>query len=74
MSFATASLLSDRFLGAPEKAEEDFAKALEQNADDPDIYYHRAQLYFIKGEFADAAKDYQKSIDGAQRFLSRGAG
>ena len=34
-----------------------------QNNDDPDIYYHRAQLHFILGEFADAAKDYQKSID-----------
>jgi len=56
-------------LGAPEKAEEDFAKALQQNADDPDIYYHRAQLYFIKGEFADAAKDYQKSIDLDPDFI-----
>lgn len=56
-------------LGAPEKAEEDFAKALAQNADDPDIYYHRAQLYFIKGEFAEAAKDYQKSIDLDKDFI-----
>jgi import receptor subunit TOM70 len=41
----------------------DFATALEQNPQDPDIYYHRAQLHFILGEFAEAAKDYQKSID-----------
>lgn len=43
--------------------------ALKQNADDPDIYYHRAQLHFIKGEFAEAAKDYQKSIDLDPEFI-----
>lgn len=43
--------------------------ALQQNADDPDIYYHRAQLHFIKGEFAEAAKDYQKSIDLDPKFI-----
>lgn len=36
---------------------------MEKNSADPDIYYHRAQLHFIKGEFAEAQKDYQKSID-----------
>ncbi|SPQ20999.1 36dc18eb-278f-4739-b2a1-328230757c92 [Thermothielavioides terrestris] len=56
-------------LGAPEKAEEDFAAALAKNAEDPDIYYHRAQLHFIKGEFADAQKDYQKSIDLDRDFI-----
>jgi mitochondrial import receptor subunit TOM70 len=40
-----------------------------QNNDDPDIYYHRAQLHFILGEFADAAKDYQKSIDLDRDFI-----
>lgn len=42
---------------------------MEQNSDDPDIYYHRAQLHFILGEFADAAKDYQKSIDLDGKFI-----
>ena len=42
---------------------------MNQNADDPDIYYHRAQLHFIKGEFAEAAKDYQKSIDLDPEFI-----
>lgn len=56
-------------LGDPEKAEEDFELAMKQNADDPDIYYHRAQLHFIKGEFAEAAKDYQKSIDLDPEFI-----
>lgn len=55
--------------GHPDKAEEDFNKAIEQNAEDPDIYYHRAQLHFIKGEFAEAAKDYQKSIDLDSDFI-----
>ncbi|KAL2152614.1 hypothetical protein VTH82DRAFT_5798 [Thermothelomyces myriococcoides] len=56
-------------LGAPEKAEEDFAAALAKNSEDPDIYYHRAQLHFIKGEFAEAQKDYQKSIDLDRDFI-----
>lgn len=55
--------------GDPEKAEKDFELALQQNPDDPDIYYHRAQLHFIKGEFAEAAKDYQKSIDLDPKFI-----
>ncbi len=42
---------------------------MEQNNDDPDIYYHRAQLHFILGEFAEAAKDYQKSIDLDRDFI-----
>ncbi|KAL1837237.1 hypothetical protein VTJ49DRAFT_4096 [Mycothermus thermophilus] len=54
---------TDMFTGSPEKAEEDFDAALAKNPEDPDIYYHRAQLHFIKGEFAEAQKDYQKSID-----------
>lgn len=39
------------------------------NKDDPDIYYYRAQLHFILGEFAEAAKDYQKSIDLDKDFI-----
>ena len=42
---------------------------MKQNSDDPDIYYHRAQLHFIKGEFSEAAKDYQKSIDLDRDFI-----
>ena len=42
---------------------------MEQNQEDPDIYYHRAQLHFILAEFADAAKDYQKSIDLDPAFI-----
>jgi import receptor subunit TOM70 len=56
-------------LGAPDKAETDFSEALKQDANDPDIYYHRAQLHFIKGEFSEAAKDYQKSIDLDRDFI-----
>lgn len=50
-------------------AAEDFEKAMEHKQDDPDIYYHRAQLHFILAEFADAAKDYQKSIDLDPDFI-----
>ncbi|KAF2846528.1 mitochondrial precursor protein [Plenodomus tracheiphilus IPT5] len=56
-------------LANPDAAEADFASALEQNANDPDIYYHRAQLHFIKSEFGEAAKDYQKSIDLDKDFI-----
>ncbi|KAL6704980.1 TOM (translocase of outer membrane) complex component [Coniothyrium glycines] len=56
-------------LANPDAAEADFASALEQNANDPDIFYHRAQLHFIKSEFGEAAKDYQKSIDLDKDFI-----
>ena len=50
-------------------AADDFEQATSQNKDDPDIFYHRAQLHFILGEFSDAAKDYQKSIDLDPSFI-----
>ncbi|ORY03047.1 hypothetical protein BCR34DRAFT_627407 [Clohesyomyces aquaticus] len=56
-------------LANPDAAEADFASALESNKEDPDIYYHRAQLHFIKAEFGEAAKDYQKSIDLDKDFI-----
>ncbi|KAF2475247.1 mitochondrial precursor protein [Lindgomyces ingoldianus] len=56
-------------LANPDAAEADFASALSSNKDDPDIYYHRAQLHFIKAEFGEAAKDYQKSIDLDKDFI-----
>lgn len=52
-----------------EAAAEDFEQATAQNKDDPDIFYHRAQLHFILGEFPEAAKDYQKSIDLDASFI-----
>jgi import receptor subunit TOM70 len=56
-------------VGNRDAAADDFSMAMEQNNDDPDIYYHRAQLHFILGEFAEAAKDYQKSIDLDRDFI-----
>jgi len=56
-------------LGDREAAAADFTQAMAQNVDDPDIYYHRAQLHFICGEYPDAAKDYQKSIDLDKDFI-----
>ncbi|KEZ38769.1 Mitochondrial import receptor subunit tom-70 [Scedosporium apiospermum] len=55
--------------GDADKAFEDFTTALAANDKDPDIYYHRAQLHFIKGEFAEAAKDYQMSMDLDRDFI-----
>ncbi|QPG96618.1 TOM (translocase of outer membrane) complex component [Epichloe festucae Fl1] len=56
-------------LGEPDKANAEFATALEQNKGDPDVYYHRAQANFIKGDLAEAQKDYQKSIDLDKDFI-----
>ena len=51
------------------EAKADFDTAIEQDASDPDIYYHRAQLNFILAEYGEAAKDYQKSIDLDPKFI-----
>ncbi|KAF2643687.1 mitochondrial precursor protein [Massarina eburnea CBS 473.64] len=66
---SSTATLADNREANPDAAEADFASALEQNKDDPDIYYHRAQLHFIKAEFGEAAKDYQKSIDLDPDFI-----
>ena len=68
-AWVTCTILTECFSGDREAAAADFATALEHNADDPDIYYHRAQLHFILSEFAEAAKDYQKSIDLDRSFI-----
>ena len=52
-----------------EGASDDFEQAMEQNSQDPDIYYHRAQLHFILGEFSEAARDYQTSIELDKDFI-----
>lgn len=62
-------ILANINTGNKEAAADDFELAITHNKDDPDIYYHRAQLHFILGEFADAAKDYQKSIDLDRSFI-----
>ena len=56
-------------IGEKQLAADDFATAMEQDREDPDLYYHRAQLHFILGEFSEAAKDYQKSIDLDRDFI-----
>ncbi|KAJ6632484.1 hypothetical protein B0H10DRAFT_2206835 [Mycena sp. CBHHK59/15] len=55
--------------GDPAKAFECFDEAIRQNPDDPDIYYHRGQVLFIMGEFADAAENYTKSTDLDDQFV-----
>ncbi len=56
-------------IGKREEAARDFELATEHNAEDPDIFYHRAQLHFILSEFSAAATDYQKSIDLDNKFI-----
>ena len=52
-----------------DEAARDFELAIEHNPNDPDIFYHRAQLHFILSEFSMAATDYQKSIDLDSQFI-----
>lgn len=47
----------------------DFEAAIAENADDPDIYYHRAQVYFIAGELDKALDDYSKSSEIDPSFI-----
>lgn len=61
--------ITNTALGNRDAAAKDFEQAMEQKKDDPDIYYHRAQLHFILSEFTEAAKDYQKSIDLDRDFI-----
>ena len=63
------SLLADALRADRDAASRDFDYALERSQEDPDIYYHRGQLHFILGEYAEAAKDYQKSIDLDKDFI-----
>lgn len=55
--------------GDPGKAFECFDEAIRQNADDPDIYYHRGQVLFIMNEFTNAAENYTKSMQIDEGFV-----
>ncbi|GFZ51338.1 72 kDa mitochondrial outer membrane protein [Saitozyma sp. JCM 24511] len=57
-------------LGDAASAFGDFEAAIRHNADDPDIYYHRGQVYFIMQEYQKAIDDYTKStaLDGGFIF------
>lgn len=55
--------------GDRDAAKTDFDQAIKHNDKDPDIYYHRAQLNFILSDFAEAARDYQKSIELDGKFI-----
>ena len=60
---------TDDFAGKRDEAARDFDLATAHNPEDPDIFYHRAQLHFILSEFSLAATDYQKSIDLDPKFI-----
>lgn len=55
--------------GKRDEAAEDFKIAMSHDENDPDIFYHRAQLHFILSEFSQAATDYQKSIELDTKFI-----
>lgn len=56
-------------LSDKDEAFKDFDKAVEADAQDPDIYYHRGQVNFILGEFDAAIKDYEKSTSLDDTFI-----
>ncbi|KAJ9478627.1 Mitochondrial import receptor subunit TOM70 [Pseudozyma hubeiensis] len=56
-------------LSDKDEAFKDFDKAIEADAQDPDIYYHRGQVNFILGEFDAAIKDYEKSTSLDDTFI-----
>ncbi|KAL7420897.1 TOM (translocase of outer membrane) complex component [Cryptotrichosporon argae] len=47
----------------------DFETAIRHNAVDPDIYYHRGQVYFILQDYDKAMQDYTKSIELDDGFI-----
>ncbi|KAG5352015.1 hypothetical protein C0989_004211 [Termitomyces sp. Mn162] len=46
-----------------------FEEAIKFNEQDPDIYYHRGQVYFIMNEFSQAAENYTKSAELDDTFV-----
>ena len=56
-------------LADPAAAFAAFKSAEEINPKDPDIYYHRGQVYFITGEFDNAIKEYKKSTELDDKFI-----
>lgn len=51
-----------RKLGRDEKALDDYNQLLKEQPDCADAYENRAQLYYERGEYSLADKDYQKII------------
>ncbi|WVR08724.1 hypothetical protein IAU60_005782 [Kwoniella sp. DSM 27419] len=56
-------------LGDAASAFGDFEAAIRHNPEDPDIYYHRGQVYFIMQEFDKAIADYNKSTSLDSSFI-----
>ena len=46
-----------------------FEQAIKYDPKDPDIYYHRGQVFFIMQEFKEAAENYRKSLDLDPSFV-----
>ncbi|KAG6849494.1 hypothetical protein H0H87_002734, partial [Tephrocybe sp. NHM501043] len=46
-----------------------FDDAIKYDAKDPDIYYHRGQVFFIMNKFSDAIENYKKSTELDDKFV-----
>lgn len=56
-------------LGQPEQAFADFDRALEIDAANPDVFYHRGQVFFITGDYVNAIKEYRRSSEVDPSFI-----
>ena len=56
-------------LSDPSAAFAAFEEAAKIDDADPDIYYHRGQVYFITGQFQEAIGEYRKSTELDDRFV-----
>ncbi|KIJ19674.1 hypothetical protein PAXINDRAFT_69403 [Paxillus involutus ATCC 200175] len=55
--------------GDNDQALKSFEDAIQINEDDPDVYYHRGQVYFITNNFSSAATNYTKSSELDSTFV-----
>ncbi|KAA1080752.1 TOM (translocase of outer membrane) complex component [Puccinia graminis f. sp. tritici] len=56
-------------LGSLETAMNDFAEALKIDVNDPDVYYHRGQVYNVTEQHHLSIEDYRRSIDLDPSFI-----
>jgi mitochondrial import receptor subunit TOM70 len=71
--FSTSSWLKAtarrKSAGDGEAAFRDFDEAIKVDPNDPDVYYHRGQVYFVTGQYASAIEDYKRASERDSAFI-----